>query len=277
MNWKTIFTIAKKDIQEARQNKSVWLSIMIVPLVFIIIIPLAMIILSTQYGTSSQSLFNDPDMQSFLEKMPLFMTQAIQGLSAVQAEIVLMLGYVFAPFFLIMPLMFSTVIAAESFAGERERKTIEALLYTPASDAELFVGKALAAFIPALLITWGSFIVYTLVLNGAAYQVMGRIWFPLTNWYPLIFWVSPALSLLGISATVLISAKAQTFMGAYQTSGSLVLLVMALLVGQITGVLYLSALVGMLIGLVLWIVDAVLVSLAVRTFNRYKLLETVGS
>lgn len=277
MNWKTIFTIAKKDIQEARQNKSVWLPIMIVPVVFIVIMPLAMILLSINLGSTSQSMLSDPDMQSFLQKMPTFMTQAIQGLDAVQAEIVLMLGYLFAPFFLILPLMFSTVIAAESFAGERERKTIEALLYTPASDAELFIGKVLAAFLPAVLITWGSFLAYIVVLNGAAFSVMGRIWFPLTNWYPLILWVSPALSLLGISVTVLISAKMQTFMGAYQTSASLVLLVMALLIGQITGVLYLSVLVGLLLGLGLWVVAGLLMFLAVRTFNRYKLLETVGS
>lgn len=276
MNWKTIITIAKKDLQEARQNKSVWLPIMIVPLVFIVIMPLAMILLSINLGTS-QSMLSDPNMQSFLQKMPTFMTQTIQGLDAVQAEIVLLLGYLFAPFFLILPLMFSTVIASESFAGERERKTIEALLYTPASDAELFIGKVLAAFIPAVGITWGSFLAYIVVLNTAAFPAMGRIWFPLTNWYPLILWVSPALSLLGISVTVLISAKMQTFMGAYQTSASLVLLVMALLIGQITGVLYLSVLVGLLLGLVLWVVAALLMFLAVRTFNRYKLLETVGS
>ena len=34
------------------------------------------------------------------------------------------LGYLFAPMFLIMPLMLSSIIAAESFAGERERKTL---------------------------------------------------------------------------------------------------------------------------------------------------------
>jgi hypothetical protein len=119
-----------------------------------------------------------------------------------------------------------------------------------------------------------SFIGYILVLNGAGYPLMGRLWFPLTNWYPLIFWVSPALSLLGISATVLISSKLQTFMGAYQTSASLVVLVIALLVGQITGVLYLSVFVSLLLGLFLWVVDAGLVWLAIRTFNRAKILAS---
>jgi ABC-2 type transport system permease protein len=101
---------------------------------------------------------------------------------------------------------------------------------------------------------------------------MGRIWFPLATWYPMIFWIAPALSLLGIAATVLISAREPTFMGAYQTSASLVLLVVALLIGQITGVLYLSVGIGLALGVVLFLVDAVLIRIAVRTFNRAKLL-----
>ncbi len=125
----------------------------------------------------------------------------------------MMLGYFFAPFFLIMPLMYATVIAAESFAGERERKTIEALLYTPATDLELFLGKTLAAFIPAVVITVGSFLAYSVVLNAVSWPLMQRIWFPLVNWYPLIFWVAPAIALLGITATVLISRQSADLHG----------------------------------------------------------------
>jgi ABC-type Na+ efflux pump permease subunit len=271
MNWKTIFAIARKDLYEARQNRAVWLPIMIVPLVFILVLPLVMIIVASTPSIAG-SLTGDPDTAKMIEMMPPFIAQITAGLSLPQAFVVMFLGYFFAPFFLILPIMFSTVIASESFAGERERKTIEALLYTPATDTELYIGKVLASFIPAVIITWASFIGYIVVLNGAGYPLMGRLWFPLTNWYPLIFWVSPALSMLGISATVLISSKVQTFMGAYQTSASLVLVVIALLVGQITGVLYLSAFVSLLLGLGIWLVDAVLSWLAVRTFNRAKLL-----
>ena len=271
MNWKTIFAIARKDLYEARQNRAVWLPIMIVPLVFILVLPLVMIIVASTPSIAS-SLTSDPDTANMIKMMPPFITQITAGLSLPQAFVVMFLGYFFAPFFLILPIMFSTVIASESFAGERERKTIEALLYTPATDTELYIGKVLASFIPAVIITWASFIGYIVVLNGAGYPLMGRLWFPLINWYPLIFWVSPALSLLGISATVLISSKVQTFMGAYQTSASLVLVVIALLVGQITGVLYLSAFVSLLLGLGIWLVDAILSWLAVRTFNRAKLL-----
>lgn len=276
MNWRTIFTIARKDIKEATQNRSVWLPILIVPLIFVVIMPLGMILGISSAGTSEANPMNDPDFAMFLERMPLFLSELINGLDQVQSGIVLLIGYLFAPFFLILPLMFSTVIASESFAGERERKTIEALLYTPASDSELFLGKVLSALLPAVLITWGGFVVYTIVANVAAYPVMGHVWFPLPSWYPLIFWVSPAISLLGIAVTVLISARVQTFMGAYQSSASLVLLVLALLAGQATGIVYLSVTTGLLIGLGLMLVDAVLMFYAIRTFNRDALLASTS-
>ena len=267
MNWKMIFTIAKKDIKEASQNKSVWLPMVVVPLIFVVIMPLAMIFAFTSTTGASQNPLSDPDFAGFLERMPAFMTNLISGMDPVQSGIVLVLGYLFAPFFLILPLMFSTVIASESFAGERERKTIDKLA---------FLGKVLAGFLPAVLITWGSFLAYILVINGASYQVMGRIWFPLPSWYPLILWVSPAVSLLGIAVTVLISARVQTFMGAYQSSASLVVLVLALIAGQATGVIYLSVGVGMLLGVALFTIDAVLMFYAVRTFNRDRLLASTG-
>jgi len=276
MNWRTIFTIARKDIKEATQNRSVWLPILIVPLIFVVLIPLGMIIGIGSSSGSEANPLNDPDFATFLERMPLFLSELISGLDQAQSGIVLLLGYLFAPFFLILPLMFSTAIASESFAGERERKTIEALLYTPATDTELFLGKVLSAFLPAVLITWGGFAAYTVVVNAAAFPVMGRVWFPLPSWYPLIFWVSPAISLLGIAVTVLISARVQTFMGAYQSSGSLVLLVLALLAGQATGIVYLSVTTGLLIGLVLLVIDGVLMYYAIRTFNRDALLASTG-
>jgi len=271
MNWNNVLTIAKKDWIEVRQNKSVVGTMFIVPLIFIILMPLAIILIPSSSPDAAQQMFQDPDLAGFMSRLPDFITKAIEGLDMTQAGIVLFLGYMFAPFFLIMPLMFASVIAAEAFAGERERKTIEALLYTSATDTELFLGKVLAAFVPAFLVTLFAFAVYILVVNGASYPIMGRIWFPLPSWYPLIFWVSPAISVLAIAITVMISARVQTFMEAYQSSAALVILVMGLLIGQMAGVVYLSVGVGMALGAVLWIIDAVLIRIIVPTFTRPRL------
>jgi ABC-type Na+ efflux pump permease subunit len=270
MNWRKIRMITWKDLLEVKQNKSVVISMALVPLLLMVIMPLAMLVISSQAG--SADAFNDPDIQMMFERMPASIGTMLAGMNDTQMSIAMILGFLFAPMFLILPLMLSASVAAESFAGERERKTLEALLYTPATDAELFIGKSLAAFIPAVLVAWLSFVLYTLVLNIAGWPIFGYIWFPLPSWYPLVFWVTPAFAALGVGATVLISSRVQTFMGAYQTSGSLVLLVLGLFVGQASGVVYLEGYVGMILGLIIWLVAGVLFFIAIQQFNRKKLL-----
>jgi len=272
MNPRLLMAIAKKDLLEVRQNKAAWMPMVIVPIVFIVLFPLLIIVLPQLSGPAAEQMINDPDMAMMFERLPAVIMNKVAGLDAMQSIVVMMLGYFFAPMFLIFPLMFSTTVAAESFAGERERKTMEALLYTPASNAELFFGKMLAGLIPALLISWLSFLLYAVVLNAAGWPIFGYIWFPLETWYPLIFWVTPALAVMGVGMTVLISSKVQTFMGAYQASASLVIVVVGLMLGQFAGVVYLSVGVGMLIGLLAWIIAGVMVFVSFQNFNRANLL-----
>ena len=62
------------------------------------------------------------------------------------------------------------------------------------------------------------------------------------------------------------------FMEAYQLTGSLVVLVLALVVGQATGVLYLGVGTVMIVGTLIWIVDGVLIYLSVHNFKRSSLI-----
>lgn len=273
MKIKNVLTIARKDWLEVRQNKAAWIPMLIVPAIFVVILPLIFTVVLPGINVSPEDVMNsDADIAYFIEKMPPQLGQYVDLQNPMQSMIVVMLGIMFAPMFLIMPLMFASTIAAESFAGERERKTMEALLYTPASDADLFVGKLVAAAVPSIGITWISFLIYTVILNLVPYAYFQRFWFPLPTWWPLIFWITPALAILSIAVTVLISARVQSFQGAYQLSSSLVILVVALFAGQLSGFLYLSVGIELLLGAVFWVVAFFLVYLAVQTFNRESLI-----
>ena len=70
-----------------------------------------------------------------------------------------LLNYTFLPFFLIVPVLVSTFIAANAVVGEKERGTLETLLYTPVTNRELVTAKLAGAFVPAALVTFGSFTV----------------------------------------------------------------------------------------------------------------------
>ena len=271
MNWRSIWAIARKDLKEVSQNKAAWMPAVIVPVIFAIVFPVILVILP-QVLPVEDIQREMGDIQQLIEMLPPQIATLFAGLSLEQAFILYMIGIMLAPMFLIMPLMFSSIVGAESFVGERERKTMEALLYTPASDSELFLGKVLAAVVPAIAISWITYSVYIVVVNAASFKLMGGLWFPLPTWWPLMFWVTPAFALLGISATVLVSSRTRTFMEAYQLSGSLVVLVLAIVIGQVTGVIALSVLTGMLIGTVIWAIGGVLLFFSIRLFRRSQLI-----
>lgn len=273
MKARTIRTIAMKDLKEVQQNRGAWIPAVIVPLFFLVLLPLGLIIIPTRIESVSQALFSSPDgFHQIMQYTAPFLGERLAGLSDQQSWVVLATGYMLAPFLLIVPLMLSTIIGAESFVGEKERKTLEALVYTPASDGELFLGKVLASVVPAVLLAWASFVAYGIVVNLAAWPVMDRIWFPPMTWWPLMLWLAPALATLGLAVSVLISVKANTFMEAYQMSSALVIVVLALVLGQVSGVLFLSVEVILLLGTLLWVLDAVLIRFGIRTFARASLL-----
>ena len=274
MNWRSIWAIARKDLKEVRQNKVAVGPAIALPLIFAIVLPLILTLVPRFIPVEDiQQELDDIDV--LLNNLPPAVREIFSGLELEQMFVIYMTSFMLAPLFLVMPLMFSSVVGADSFVGERERKTLEGLLYTPTSDVELFLGKVLAAVIPAITLSWLTYLVYIVVVNAATYGMFGRIWFPLPMWWPMMFWLTPAFALLGVAATVLISSRVKTFMEAYQLTGSLVVLVLALVVGQVTGVLFLGAWTVMLIGTLIWIVDAILIHISIRNFKRSMLIAGV--
>jgi ABC-2 type transport system permease protein len=270
MNGRIIRAIAVKDWQEVRQNRMAWSPVLILPFIFCVFLPL-LIILLPQVVPDAKSMSAD-DLALLTRGAPPFLQEQLKGMSDNQVVILLLLGYTLAPLFLIMPLMTSSVIGADSFAGEKERKTMEALLYTSATERELFFGKVVAALVPAVGITWGSFVIYTLILDVFGGRVMQRVWFPTPPWWPLILWVTPAIAVAGIMAAVIISARVNSFMAAYQTSSALVLPLVILVVGQIGGLVFLGVEVMLVLGFILWVVDGALLWLVLKLFSRARLM-----
>ena len=271
MNWQIIRAIAEKDLVEVLKNRIAVSGAIVLSVIFAIVFPLLITRLHTlAQGSSSQTSFD-----LVLKIIPADLQAQLATLSPDQLPIVLILGYLVAPLFLVLPLMLSCIIAAEAFVGEKERKTLEALLYTPATDGELFLGKALAALIPGIVYTWVNFAIFAVVTNIAGFPVMGRIWFPTASWWGLMIFVVPAVALLGVAATVIISTRVKTFMEAYQASGVLVILILVLMVAQTTGLLFLSPLVAVIVGLVFFVIDACLIWIGIRMFSRSELIARI--
>jgi ABC-2 type transport system permease protein len=268
MNWRAIKAIVRKDLKVVLQNKGVSIPMIVVPALILVILPAL-----AAFAPALQGIPGTPfaGLDTFVERMPPGLQAELAGYDQTQTLIVLVLVYFLAPMYLILPLMVSSVIAADSFAGEKERKTLEALLYTPTTDRELLLAKMLSAWLPALAIAWVGFLLYGIVANLAAWPAMGRVFFPNVTWIILALWVAPAVAGLGLSVTVLISARAQGFQEAYQMGAIVVLPILLLVIGQATGVMYFSSGLVLLLGLVLWAIDAVLLWLGGRSFRRSEL------
>ncbi|HSJ55634.1 MAG TPA: ABC transporter permease subunit [Anaerolineae bacterium] len=268
MNWRAIWAIVRKDLKVVIQNKGVSIPLIIVPLVFMVIMPaLAGLVPIFEEDLASSMR----DLQAFLENMPPAMRETLAGYDEAQTIVVLMVAYFLAPMYLILPLIVASVIAADSFAGEKERKTMEALLYTPTTDGELLLAKLLSAWLPAIAVSWGGFLIYTVVANVAAWPVMGRVWFPNWTWVTLALWVAPAIAGLGLGVTVIVSSRVNTFQEAYQLGAIVVLPILLLVVGQATGVIYFQGALVLLLGLLFWLVDAALLWFGARSFRRSEL------
>ena len=274
MNWRSIRAIALKDFKEVRQNKAAWVPALVMPIVFALAIPLAFTLLP-QLIPAADVTKQMGDIKDLIVRLPPAIQDIFATKSLEQGFVIYMTAFLFAPMLLIMPLMFSSTIGSDSFVGERERKTMEALLYTPTSDGTLFMGKIIASVVPAILLSWITYALYIVVVNAASWPLFGTIWFPLPAWWPLMFWLTPAISLLGMSATVLISSRVKTFMEAYQLTGSLVIFVLLLMVGQLSGVLYLGVFSTFAIGTLVWVIDAALIYVGVGTFNRTNLIAKI--
>jgi ABC-2 type transport system permease protein len=252
--------VMAKDISAIRRSKAVVLPMLIVPSLLLVGLPL---VIGMMARGASQ-----PDISGFLAKLPDGVAAPILALPARERLVVLVDGYLLAPLFLIVPLMVSSVLAADAFAGEKERRTFETLLHLPIGDRELFYAKVLGAFLPAVIVSWVGFALFTVVANSVAWPVVHRIFVPTKLWAVVIFWVAPAVAALGMGVMVRVSARARTAQEANQLGGAVILPLIFLAVGQSTGLLLVTLPIAIAIGAGVWAIAATLIVRGARRFTR---------
>jgi ABC-type Na+ efflux pump permease subunit len=269
MNWRAIFAIVRKDLKVVSQNKGVVVPIIAVPLILFGALPWLAALAPNLVNIAGANM---DEITTLIESMPAGLQNELAPYTLDQQTIVFFLVYLLAPMFLIIPLMVASTIAADSFAGERERRTLEALLYSPTTDRELLVAKLLSSWLAAIGVALAGFLLYAVMANAAAWGTLGRVFFPNLMWIVMVIWVVPAAAGLGLATMVLVSARAQGFQEAYQMGGMVVIPVLLLVFGQISGVMYFNIWVVLLLGLVLWGVDIALITFGSRTFRRGQLI-----
>lgn len=233
--------IINKDLRNMTANKRMLSVMLIVPLVFTVVLPSIFVFLIALTPIDS------PDFKQLLDILP----QSMQEGDLRESLISLLLNNILPIFFLIIPIMASTVMAAGSFVGEKEKRTLETLLYCPLSLKQIFNAKILASFILSMVVSLLSFVIMTLVVEIELVFTKGGMILPNISWLIVMLIIAPAISMIAITIIVRGSAKAQSFEESQQRSVFLILPIILLAAGQFTGILLVGSWLLLGIGIVL--------------------------
>lgn len=259
---KKIKTIIAKDWAEVFKNKMVLFTVIFVPLLMTAI-PLVML------GVMGSDMSEIPDMGSAMPAQ--FDDMCPPNLEGGECFQVYMASQ-FMLLFMLMPLMIPATISAYSIVGEKATKSLEPLLATPITTLELLIGKALASVIPAILATYGAFLLY---LGGAFIMLRNPDVLAAladTRWLLSIFLVGPLLAMAAVSLSVMVSSRVNDPRVAEQISMVVILPVMALFFGQLSGLFLINTTLVLISAVVIVLLDALLFYLATQLFQRETIL-----
>lgn len=255
-----IAAMLRRDLLATRRSKAVVIPMIAVPMVLLVLLPAGI-------GMMSRSQ-NSPDLSALIQRLPSGVGETLAPLNPAQQLMVLVLGYLVAPLFLVVPLMVSAALAADGIAGEKERRTLESLLHLPITVREIFISKILVAWIPSVLVSWLGFVAYSVTANIVAWPVMGRLFLPTMRWALLIFWLTPAVAALGLGVMVRVSSRASTAQEANQLGGTVIMPLTLAAVGQTTGLLAVDVKWVVVAGVTTWMLAALLIRGGLARFTR---------
>ena len=255
--------IIKKDFIGIASNKRLFSVLLIVPLMFTVVIP-SIFILTIYFAPEEAG-----DLHSLLRIAPAL--SYVDSMS--RALTALIFNYIIPVFFMLIPIMAASVMAASSFVGEKEKRTLETLLYCPLSMKQIFQAKVWASFLMSMTVSFISFFIMLIVVETEIVLMYGNLLIPGINWLVAMLVVSPAVSLLAITLIVGGSAKAQSVEESQQRAVFLVLPVILLAVSQFTGIILINTWYLLAVGAIFAAFAYVLMRRSLRNFTYEILLR----
>jgi ABC-2 type transport system permease protein len=256
-----IRTIVLKEWADVRRNKLVFSVVVGVPLLMVAIPVVMMFIMS-------RAPVNPSDLEelSAMMKNPIF--QGLDPREAIQS----MMASNFMVLFLMMPLMVPVTIAAYSIVGEKITRSLEPLLATPVSTAQLLLGKGLAAALPGVVMTWVAYALFLVCarLLAASDRVFSVFVDPM--WLIAMFVLSPLLTVMAVNVGIIVSSRTSDPRAAEQLGSLIILPLMVLFIGVMAGFIMLNAVTFWLVSLIVLLADAGLLYLGTTLFQRETIL-----
>ena len=258
--------LIKKDIRGVTANRNLFLTLLVVPLIMTVVLPTIFILI---VGLTP---LDSADFQELLTILPEG-TLGSPDTDLREALIDSILNSMVPIFFLMIPVMASSVTAASSFVGEKEKRTLETLLYCPLSLRQILSAKVVSSLALSQFVSLVSFAALTLVVQTEIWLITRSLMLPGINWLVLLLVVSPSVSLVAITLIVRGSAKAKSTEESQQRSVFLVLPIVLLAVGQFSGILLVNAWLLLGLGVLFAAVGLILLRLSSAGFSYERLLQ----
>ena len=174
--------------------------------------------------------------------------------------------------FIVVPATLPTIIATYSIVGEKNNRSLEPLLATPTTDGELLAGKIFSSFIPSMGSTYLAFVLGVGLLDVVLIPHVGYPPLPNTIWILSILLIAPTACLMSVLACVLVSSKVSDVRAAQQLGGFVVMPVVVLMLGVLSGLLLLSPFTVLVFAIIYVMIDLGLFYFARAVFNRESIL-----
>jgi ABC-type Na+ efflux pump permease subunit len=258
MQFKKAIAIAKKDMREVFSSISIYGPMIGVPLFFAILLPLLTFYVA-EYAAPNLATKIIPQVAASGANIK---SSAFMAFFSVN---------VLGPIFLTMPILTASVIAADSFAGEKERKTSEALLATPVSNSELITGKILASLIPTIILTVAVFSIYGYITDMLSFSAFNSYILPTAPWLMMLL-ASPFLALVTIGIVVIISAHVKGIKEAQQISTLLVLPILMMPFIAIMGIANMNVNFFIYLIAILAVASATILYIGIKWFKKESIL-----
>lgn len=266
MNMRRIVAIVDKELRELRSNPSVILPIAILT-TLCLTVPFVMVVLMPT--VTGDSLAADRMLRKIVEAA-MQTSPRLAALSLESAVDAFMYQQCLL-LFLVAPIVGAVSLAAYSVVGEKQNRTLEPLLATPITTAELLVAKVAASFLPAMAIEVVGLAVYLLLVAAlSASGVPGAILNARTM--VLVCLVGPLGALTALQLTIAISSRVNDPRSAQQIAVLLVLPLVMAMMGQVAGAFVVTTPVLLLIAAVLAIVWVLLIRFSMALFERETIL-----
>ena len=250
-----------KDFLDLRKNKGLLWTMAALPAV-LVLVPVGIV-----YGYA-----HDPGDPS-LRTMVLFYDPHIQlSVNAARFLIDKTLTDWFG-LYLIMPVFVPIFISSQSVAGEKERRTLEPLLASPVTAAEILAGKSLASLVPAVALSVLAFILLCALVDAVAWPFTHELLLPNQMWLFGVLVIAPLFAFFGNGVAVLVSARVAEARMAQQLSGLVTLPLIGLVGGQLAGLLKAGTVYYAVEGGVVLLLDAALIVATIRLFDRERLIS----